>query len=325
MRIGIWEIINQKPKRLDSASIGLEKHLEDWIEADSSLLQSGLVIVARQMAVEGGVIDLLAIDTQGRWIVIEIKRGQLDRDTVAQVQDYESCIATIPTNELITKTNSYLKPRGLTIQRLLEERSADDAIDLDSRDIEMVVVGVGKMPGLDRMANRLSNQYQMPLSIVSFEAVKGDNNQILLVRELVEPDYSLDPKPPKTSTVEERCEEICSLADKAGVGDSFREILSIANELGLYTRPYKKSIMYTPSSQRNRMLFTVWAEKKNNGLRIFVRPSIFAEFYPISEEEAAACLDLDNTGWQYMEDKKVTAFLDGAKRLFESIAEKTGI
>ena len=319
MRIGIWEIINQKPKRLDSASIGLEKHLEDWIEADSSLLQSGLVIVAQQMHVETGYIDLLAIDTQGRWIVIEIKRGQLDRQTIAQVMDYASCITKIPTDELIAKTNSYLKPRGLTIQQLLEERSADDATELNSRDIELVVVGVGKMVGLDRMADYLSNQCRVPLSIVSFDAVKGDDNQILLVRELVEPDYSVDPPPPKTRTVE----EICSLADKAGVGESFRQILSIANELGLYARPYKKSIMYTPLFQRNKMLFTVWAEKKNNGLRMFVRPSEFAEFYPISEEEAAALLDLDNTGWQYMEDKKVTAFLEGAKRLFESIADKT--
>jgi hypothetical protein len=82
--------------------------------------------------------------------------------------------------------------------------------------------------------------------------------------------------------------------------------------------------MYTAPFHKGKMLFTVWAEKKSNGLRIYVRPSEFAEFYPISEEEAAAFLDLDNTGWQYMEDKKVTAFLEGAKRLFESIADKTG-
>ncbi len=286
MRIGIWEVNNQKPKRLENASIGLEKHLENWIEADSSLLQSGLVIVAQQMHVETGYIDLLAIDTQGRWIVIEIKRGQLDRETVAQVQDYASCISKIPTDELITKTNSYLKPRGLTIQKLLDERSADDAIDLNSRDIELIVVGVGKMPGLDRMADYLTNQCRVPLSIVSFDAVKGDNNQTLLVRELVEPDYAVQARTRKRKTVE----EICALADKAGVGDSFREILSVANELDWYPQPYIRSIMYTSPFQKNRMLFTVWARKENNGLPIYVSPSEFAEFYPISEEEAAACL-----------------------------------
>lgn len=317
MRIGIWEINKQKPIRLDNAQIDLEKNLEDWIESDSSLLQSGLVIVARQMPVEAGYIDLLAIDSQGRWIVIEIKRGQLDRQTVAQVIDYASCISTIPNDELIAKTNSYLKHRELTIQKLLDERSAGDA--LDSRDVELVIVGIGKMAGLDRMTNYLANQFQVPISIISFNAFQGDDEQMLLVRELVEPNYSVIAKSQKTNTVE----EICALADNAGAGEIFREILSVASELGLYPRPYKKSIMYTPPFQRNRMLFTVWAEKQNNGIRLYVSPAEFAEFYPVSEDEAAAFLGLENCGWQTMDDKQVRSLLVGIKELFKSIGETT--
>ena len=147
MKIGTWAICENSPVRLGSASVEFERYLEDWIETEPNLLQSGIRIVARQLAVGAGIIDLLAIDSQGRWIVIEIKRGQLERKTIAQVIDYASCISTMPSDELIEKTNSYLNPQGNSIQSLLEERSAEDVIEPGNRDIELVVVGIGKIAG----------------------------------------------------------------------------------------------------------------------------------------------------------------------------------
>ena len=153
MKIGAWAICENSPVRLGSASVEFERYLEDWIETKPNLLQSGIRIVARQLAVGAGIIDLLAIDSQGRWIVIEIKRGRLERKTIAQVIDYASCISTMPSDELIEKTNSYLNPQGNSIQSLLEERSAEDVIEPGNRDIELVVVGIGKIAGLDKMVD----------------------------------------------------------------------------------------------------------------------------------------------------------------------------
>ena len=53
----------------------------------------------------------------------------------------------MPSDELIEKTNSYLNPQGNSIQSLLEERSAEDVIEPGNRDIELVVVGIGKIAG----------------------------------------------------------------------------------------------------------------------------------------------------------------------------------
>jgi RecB family endonuclease NucS len=41
------------------------------------------VVVGRQIDLEGGRLDLLAIDPQGRWTIIEIKRGTLRREAIA--------------------------------------------------------------------------------------------------------------------------------------------------------------------------------------------------------------------------------------------------
>lgn len=318
MKIGVWQIDENKPLKLNTTAINLEKELEGWIEADPALLKSGLVIVGRQLSVEAGFIDLLAIDSQGRWIVIEIKRGKIERQTIAQVIDYASCITTIPSEELITKANSYLQAQGRSIEALLKERSVEEVIEPDNRDIELMVVGVGKMTGLDRMIEFLAEKFQMPISVISFKAFQSNEDKMLLVRELSEPDFQPSIKRKSSNTVD----QICDLADTSGVGGSFRDLLAASNDHGLYARPYKKSIMYTHPSQRNRMLFTVWAEKQNNGIRIYVGPTEFAEFYPVSEKEAASLLEMDNSGWRFMDEKQVKEFIARMKKLFEIINER---
>ncbi len=54
------------PIPVPETSIDLEQHLETWIENDPALVQAGLEIVGRQMAIDGGRLDLLAIDPLGR-------------------------------------------------------------------------------------------------------------------------------------------------------------------------------------------------------------------------------------------------------------------
>lgn len=56
------------------------------------MLPGDLEIVARQLVLEAGRSDLLALDRRGRLHVMEVKRGVLTRDTVPQGLDYAACI-----------------------------------------------------------------------------------------------------------------------------------------------------------------------------------------------------------------------------------------
>ena len=47
---------------MDASPYRPERHLEEWIEKDPALLQGGLAIVGRQIVLEGGRLDLLALD-----------------------------------------------------------------------------------------------------------------------------------------------------------------------------------------------------------------------------------------------------------------------
>jgi len=67
-----------------------EKEIEDFYEKNISIIQPELKLVykGRQFPTEIGNIDLLARDKNGKYVVIELKRGQADDDTIGQVLRY---------------------------------------------------------------------------------------------------------------------------------------------------------------------------------------------------------------------------------------------
>jgi len=321
IKVGLWQIGENAPVKIRESQVNIEKELEDWIAADPSLIRADLKIVARQLLVEGGYLDLLALDPQGRWVVVELKRGELRREVIAQVLDYASCLALLEADELREKINAYLQARGETIEAVLAERSAEDALDIDGRELVLVVVGTGKAAGLERMTEFLATQYQIPISVVTFGVFKMDNGNQILVRELTEPEVEIDTPPPK-KRIMLTLEEVLKVADSTGVGEDFRAILEVSKKYGLYPRPYKKSIMYTPPFKRNRMLFTVYTENYDNRIKLWVGPSPFTEFYAITEDEVVQALNVQGDGWQMMDSEQVADFIQGLHALFGKIEKQ---
>lgn len=321
-RIGLWHVTDNGPLKLKNSRVDLEKYLEEWIEGDPDLLQTGLKIVGRQVVIEAGRLDLLGLDSQGRWVVIEIKAGTIYRETIAQALDYASCIATLPYDELSRKANAYLETQKriagnvTSNKELLSERHAEDVAD-ESRDVLIFVVGTGRAPGLERMVDYLSGTFDVPISVVSYQVYETSEVEKILVRELTEPETSPPiPVPKQLATVE----EICSRADQYGTGREFRAILEAAQKHGLYPRPYKQSIMYTAPANRTRMLFTVWIRSNaSEGPSVWIAPDMFAEYYPVTEEEATSILG--PRGQRTMNHTDVEAFLENLDRLFERIEQ----
>ncbi len=88
-------------QRLTASQVDRERRLEAWIESQPDILGERLLIVDRQVRTRfGGVIDLLAIDSEGRCVVIELKRGRTPREIVAQALDYVSCVAELTDAEV---------------------------------------------------------------------------------------------------------------------------------------------------------------------------------------------------------------------------------
>ena len=88
------DISNSELIPAKETNLELESHLEDWLENSPwALIQDELILwIGRQTSapVEGSTIfpDLLAVDSEGNLIIIELKRGKALNKVVAQLLEY---------------------------------------------------------------------------------------------------------------------------------------------------------------------------------------------------------------------------------------------
>ena len=316
MKLAAWSIDRQhaegasqqsEPKRIGRSHIGLERYLEDWIANDVTLIGEGLILVGRQISIDDGRLDLLAIDTQDRWVVIEIKPGLLDSGALTQGLYYASSIARLDADELYGKLKPHLGELGDAgrLSASVKQQLADEE---EGREIAVMLVGAGVHSGLERM-NEYLGGFGVPISIVSFEVFELDGGPQLLIREVVD-EPTEPPPPPRRLTVE----EIRRRAVDVGVVRQFDRFVHIAEAAGLAVQPQRASVRIAPPANRTRFLMYARPDSGNSGgvLHIAVGPRQFAEFFPVDEQEAITALgELDGT---YGAGKELDALLDRIER-----------
>lgn len=321
-KIGLWHVSERGPGRLDAAVVNLERNLEEWIEKDPSMLQAGLVVVGRQIWTEAGPLDLLAVDPQGRWVLIEIKRGSLHRETAAQALDYASCIGSMPYGSLLDALIEKWKERGndpAALTDILRTRGADEPSENSRRDISIMLVGTGISQGLDRMVGYLADRHDIPIELISFQVFALPDGQQVMVRELKDADFVASSSESSAGT-SRSVEGIARMAAASGVGEAFEAVRELARKHGLYARAYKKCVMYTPPQNRTRCLFAAWSDHVVYGpMTLYVYSRAFAEFFDVSEEQALSTLGVD----RYINGREpgaVQKFIADLDRLFELAA-----
>jgi RecB family endonuclease NucS len=71
-----------------------EQQVEDWVAAAPEMLGEPLLIIGRQVGLDSGrdFIDLLALDSDGSLVVIELKRDLIGGDADLQALRYAALI-----------------------------------------------------------------------------------------------------------------------------------------------------------------------------------------------------------------------------------------
>src|SRR5687768_3772370 len=96
VEMAIWRMTSSGPEPLPFAPLDLELRLEDMIFRDPTLIGVDLLVIGRQVGTAfGGLIDVLAVDAEGRLHVLELKRDKTPRDVIAQTLDYGSWVHTL--------------------------------------------------------------------------------------------------------------------------------------------------------------------------------------------------------------------------------------
>lgn len=298
-----------EPKRIGRSHIALERNLEEWIVKDVSLIGEGLTLVGRQVTIDDGRLDLLAIDSQERWVVIEIKPGMLDCGALTQALSYASSIVHLGADEIREKLQSRLGDFG-DAEQLLATVKQQLAAEEEERKIAVLLVGAGIHPGLVRMNDYLG-RFGVPISAVSFEVFELSGGPQLLIREVVE-ERTKPPSPGRRYTVE----AIRRWAVDVGVEEQFDRFLKMAKEAGLAVQPQGASVRIAPAANRTRFLMYVQPRAGQSGgeLGIWVGPKQFAEFFPhVREDDAIDALGAYDDGG-YLSGEALDHRLDQIER-----------
>lgn len=319
-QIAIWNVSGDHPTRMMRGRVDYEKKLEEWIERDPTLIQRDLTIVGRQIRFPTGRLDLLGLDSLGRWVVMELKRGEINRDAVIQAIDYASCIVDLTPEALANHADSYLRQHGSNLETVLQTYGLGDEI-FDDKEINILVVGTGRDQNLERLLRDTSFKGK-PITAVTFEVLENEAGERLLIRKLTEFDNTPMPlSKPAQQAANDEVARLMTLADEYGMGEGFRKIYDAATRHGLYPRTHKWSIMYTPPAHKGRCLVVAWVYPKFKKLRAYAIPETFAEYYPIGDQEAA---DILGSGEQrLLAPDEVGPFIERLDTLFAAIARNS--
>ena len=185
---GIWEVdeATKDARRLEETDRATaEVLLEDAFVQNPSLLMPGLKLVGRQMPTSSGKLDLLGVDSEGRLVVFELKRGALTREAVAQAVDYASWLDSLNDTDLWTRIAENSGQGGIAA---IEDFEAwyddhDNWGSLDSlRRVRIVLVGLGADEAARRMAEWLATK-GIEIDLLTFLGYRyGD--RLLLARQL---------------------------------------------------------------------------------------------------------------------------------------------
>ena len=177
--VKIWVLEGDGVVELERAErTGTEKNLEDTLASNPGLLEEGLTLVGRQTPTQGGPLDLLGVDEDGRLVVFELKRGTLSRDAVAQVIDYTSALTDMGLDRLVEHIDARSNEQGIQkIEEWYSNKFPDGDLALLLRP-RMVLVGLGADDTTSRMVKFLSNT-GVDISLLTFHGFVSEGKTLL--------------------------------------------------------------------------------------------------------------------------------------------------
>ncbi len=135
---------NQQSDRIeevDFTQLGLKERwdIQDWVVKNPGILGDDLLIIGKEFSdfdLTNERLDLLAVDWDGRLVIIELKRDDSGADAYWQAIKYASYFTKTTKEQIVDLASNYLsESKEQAFDRLLEHLDADDlsALNNDQR------------------------------------------------------------------------------------------------------------------------------------------------------------------------------------------------
>lgn len=182
--VTLLKVTGNKVEEVASSSFDkeyYEKNVEDWIEKDPEIiLGEKMIIIDRQPATsEGEKPDLLAVDSEGGLVIIEVKNERAKREIIGQVFDYASQLTEADLEEVASKYGRDLR------QEFKETFGEHEEVNFNMKQ-RIMIVAPELDPALPRIINFLTS-YEVDIQAVTLGFHK-DGASEYITRGVVRPE-----------------------------------------------------------------------------------------------------------------------------------------
>ena len=138
---------NQQSERIeevDFAQLGLQerKNIQEWIAANPGILGEDLLIIAKEFSSFDGTKerpDLLAVDADGKLVVIELKRDDTGKDAHWQAIKYASYFHHVNQEDIIRMLAAYEKGSEEDAKQRLQDHLENGDLDILNHDQRIIL------------------------------------------------------------------------------------------------------------------------------------------------------------------------------------------
>lgn len=205
-REALWHV-GEALTPVASSTLDSEDQLEGFLCQDLSTLDRGWLLIGRQVSTGHGRLDLLAMNSEGGLVVIELKKHQTPREVVAQVLDYGSWACSLSLIELESIFQDFqasycLNHPALTLQEAFQAHfrglEFPDEEEINATH-ELVVVAAELDGQTERILQYLTESWSVPVRAVFFRVYKHGDDRFITRSWLLEEDEEELLSPPRTS------------------------------------------------------------------------------------------------------------------------------
>lgn len=249
-----------------------ERELEDWVEANPQVLvgDEPLLIIGRQVNTPVGVVDLLALDSDGAGVIVELKRAPNQRDVIAQALEYAAWSAGLDGEAIREIADQYLQRKGggLGFPQAWQQAFGTEleSTELNTRQ-RIIVVIEGENERLSAVT-RFLRASGVDISLLEYRYFCTESGDELFSIDKQVSDE--DPPPPNAPPAIRPTEDGVLRGwheDARRVYSLFRDCL-IAN--GLSLKPKKSGISFNKQT-RDGLVFICFASASDSEFSIWLR------------------------------------------------------
>lgn len=277
----LWKIEDERPKRLESSALDLERRLEDWLCDDIGLLNDEFLLVGRQVPLQGGEMDLLAIDEDANLVVVELKRDKTPRDVVAQILDYASCVQNFDLAEIVDCVPGVSQSGLESSFKKKFGREMPESVNGRHR---MFIVGSSLDSRTQRIVEYLSETHNLDINAATFKYFKTEQGEFVARSMLLDENDVVRRVKPKRKANEEDLRRIASENGVEELWDSAVEgLVAITNK----DRSQSTLSFNTTLKEGNRAILSIFPYRcsAESGLAVTVVFDHLSRGYGIDESE----------------------------------------